>query len=262
MKTRDLVVSLAVVCLTFCLHIVAWAQLDPSLVLYFDFEDGQGDTVEDRSNYGSEGTIQGDAKWVDGKFGKGLELDGTSFVLVPDRDEFKITDEITLACWANFEAVDGQYNFLVCRFDWAGGDNRCYEMYLQAGVPNIVTSPDGGGGNTPAAARDPVDVGEWYHLAGIFDGSELKIYVNGEEAGSAEPRGGKIFDGEASITIGDNNSGLAPDFRFVGAIDEVAIYNRALSQSEIKQKMTSGHTAAVKSERKLAVAWGDVKAQY
>lgn len=259
---RNLEVILTAVSLTLCLCVAAWAGVDPSMVLYFDFEDEEGDIVEDRSIYGNEGAIEGNAEWVDGKFGKGLELDGNSFVLVPDRDEFKITDEITLACWAKFESVDGSFNFLICRFTWAGGDNRCYELYLEAGVPAMVTSPDGKGPNTPAVAKESVELDKWYHLAGILDNSGLRIYVNGEEVGVAEPRGDKIFDGEAPITIGDNNSGIAPDFRFVGVIDEVAIYNRALSLAEINQKMALSHAAPVESEGKLTATWGDIKTQY
>jgi hypothetical protein len=94
----------------------------------------------------------------------------------------------------------------------------------------------------------------------VFDGSKVRIYVNGEEEGS-EDYDGKILAGEGPISIGDNDAGLAPNFHFVGVIDKVAVYDRALSQSEIKQKMTSSH-AAVESEGKLATTWGEIKIQY
>ena len=64
------------------------------------------------------------------------------------------------------------------------------------------------------------------------------------------------------MIIGDNNLGLAPDYHFVGVMDEVAVYNRALGQDEIKRAMTSGHTLAVEYEGKLATAWGGVKVRY
>ena len=92
------------VCLTLCLYMTAQVAADSSLVLYLDFESGEGDIVEDRSDYGNDGTIQGEANWVEGKIGEGLEIDLSSVVIVPDCDEFKITDELTLACWAKCSA--------------------------------------------------------------------------------------------------------------------------------------------------------------
>jgi hypothetical protein len=258
--------GLVAVCLTLCLYMIAQVKADSSLVLYFDFEGGEGDIVEDRSDYGNDGTIQGEARWVEGKIGSGLEIDLSSVVIVPDCDEFKITDELTLACWAKCSAFapeawqGNSLDFLVCRWNWAQGDNRCYEMLLRSHSPSITVSSDGtDGGASRADAETPFELDQWYNMVGVFDGSKLRIYVDGEEKGSAD-HAGNVFAGEGPMIIGDNNLGSAPDFHFVGVIDEVAVYNRALSQSEIRQKMTSGHTA-VESEGKLAKTWGEIRAQ-
>jgi hypothetical protein len=259
--------GLIAVCLTLCLYMAAQVRADTSLVLYFDFEGGKGDIVEDRSDYGNDGTIQGEARWVEGRFGEGLEIDLSSIVIVPDCDEFRITDKITLACWAKFMAYapevweGNSYDFLVCRWNWTGGDNRCYETYLVSHAPGVVVSSDGtdAGGHKTAAA-ETAELDRWYNIVGVFDGSKVRIYVDGEEEGS-EDYDGKILAGEGPISIGDNDVGLAPNFHFVGVIDEVAVYNRALSQSEIRQKMTSGHTA-VESEGKLTTTWGEIRIQH
>ena len=63
------------ICLALCLCAISQAAEDPSLVVYFDFENGRGDTVKDRSDYGNDGTIEGDAVWGNGKIGNGLEID-------------------------------------------------------------------------------------------------------------------------------------------------------------------------------------------
>jgi hypothetical protein len=261
-------IGLTAAFLMLCLYVVPQAAEDPSLVLYFDFEDGEGDTVEDRSMYGNHGNIQGNAIWANGKYGAGLEIDKTSFVLVPDCDEFKITDELTLACWAKCSAFapeawqGNSLDFLVCRWNWAEGDNRCYEMYLRSHAPAFAVSSDGtDGGSTSTASEEPVELGQWYNIVSVFDGSKVKIYVDGEEKGSAD-HAGNIFAGEGPIIIGDNNLGSATDYHFVGVIDEVAVYNRALGQVEIKRAMESGHTFAVEYEAKLATTWGDVKVRY
>ena len=266
---RNLMAGLTIVCLALCLCAIPQAALDPSLVLYFDFEGGGGNTVEDRSDYGNDGTIEGNAVWVDGKLGKGLEIDISSFVLVPDSDDFKITDELTLACWAKStafapEAWQGNsLDFLVCRWNWAQGNNRCYEMNLRSHIPAFVVSSDGtDGGATRVDAQEPVELDQWYNLVSVFDGSKVKIYVDGKEAGAIDHEG-NIIAGEGPIIIGDNNLGSAPDFHFIGVIDEVAVYNRVLDQNEIEQKIARGHTAAsVESEGKLSTTWGDIKFQY
>jgi len=265
---KKLWIDLTIVFLTLCLYVVAQAKVDLSLVLYLDFEDGKGDTVKDRSNYGNDGTIQGEPKWVDGKFGKGLELGIGSHVLVPDSDKFRITDELTVACWTKFkdfapEAWQGNtLDFLVCRWNWTGGDNRCYETYLESHAPTIVVSSDGTDAtSSKAVAQNPVELDKWYNIVGAFDGLKLKIYVDGEEEGTGEHKG-KIFAGNNSpISIGDNDVGLAPNFHLIGVMDEVAVYDRALSQSEIKQKLMSGNILAVKSEGKLTITWGGIKAK-
>ena len=272
---RNLVTSLTVlstciksICLALCLCVMSQAAEDPSLVLYFDFEEGGGDTVEDRSDYGNDGTIEGDAVRGAGKIGKGLEIDIGSFVLVPDSDDFKIIDELTLACWVkptDFapEAWQGNtLDFLVCRWNWGQGDHRCYEMYLQSHKPTLVVSSDGtDGGSSVVAAAEPIALDQWVNIMGIFDGSKVKIYVDGEEKGSEDHKG-NIFAGEGPIIIGDNNFGGAPDFHFVGAIDEVAVYDRVLNQHEIEAKIARGHAAEVEPEGKLSTLWAHVKSQY
>ena len=265
---KNLGTVLTIVCLTLCLYLVEQAGADSSLVLYFDFESESGNIVEDRSIYGNDGDVNGVAKWVDGIFGKGLELDRDSFVLVPDCDEFKITDELTIACWAKCIAFapgtweGNTFDFMVCRWNHAQGDNRCYEMYLRSRVPAITISSDGtGGGSSRADAEEPVELDQWYSFVGVFDGSKVRIYVDGKERGSMDHEG-NILAGEGPITIGDNDFGIVSNFHFVGVIDEVAVYNRALNQSEIEKKMAQGHiAAAVKSEGKLATTWGDIKIQ-
>ena len=73
---------------------------------------------------------------------------------------------------------------------------------------------------------------------------------------------GNILAGEGPIVIGDNNFGGAPDFHFVGAIDEVAVYDRVLDQNEIEAKIARGHAASVEPEGKLSTVWAHVKSQY
>ena len=87
-------------------------------------------------------------------------------------------------------------------------------------------------------------------------------YVDGKKMGSANHKG-EIVDVETSVIIGDNNKGGDVNFRFNGVMDEVAIYNRDLSQDEINKKMAKGHLLAVADpDGKLSTTWGNIKFQY
>ena len=75
---------------------------------------------------------------------------------------------------------------------------------------------------------------QWTHLAVTYDGQEMKFYYNGElEATLAAS--GRIYTNDMSLAIGGNN--VANAEYFVGVMDEVAIFNRALTQSEIRKVM-------------------------
>ena len=80
-----------------------------------------------------------------------------------------------------------------------------------------------------------IDVNVWYHLAGTYDGSEMKIYVNGELKNTATVVG-SVLEGGKPVYIGNNGGGRYHK----GLIDEVAIYNRALTACEINQHYQNG----------------------
>ena len=260
---KNLIAGLTLMSLLLGLSAIPQAAEDKSLVLYFDFEDGAGKTVTDRSEYGNDGKIEGKAKWVDGNFGQGLEFDGSSFIVVPDADEFHITDKLTLACWAKVHKVVGAYNFLVCRWNWAAGNHRCYETYLMAGAPAFVVSSDGAdAGATSFVSPDMAKIDRWVNIVGVFDGSKVITYVDGKKMGAANHKG-QIVDVETPVIIGDNNNGGDANFRFYGVMDEVAIYNRDLSQDEIREKMADSHMLSVaEPDGKLSTTWGNIKLQY
>ncbi len=84
----------------------AAADLLEGLVLYMPLDEGNGNNVEDFSENGFEGELNGGAKWVDGKFGKALKFSASSdFVAVEDDAAFHIEDEITQAAWINLDRL-------------------------------------------------------------------------------------------------------------------------------------------------------------
>ena len=103
-----------------------------------------------------------------------------------------------------------------------------------------------------------VPPGEWHHIAGVADGSNVKVYLDGKQDATI------AYDGTANVVATD--IGIACKVRGIvdgvrGMVDEVAIWTRPLSADEIKQAMEGGITAAVSPAQKLATTWGNIKAE-
>jgi hypothetical protein len=102
----------------------------------------------------------------------------------------------------------------------------------------------------------PVD-GEWRHFATTYDGEELRYYLNGEVV-STEAKTGDILPNEEDLTIGCRvNDGI----QWGGMLDEIGVFNRVLTQEEIRRIMEVGYAdfLAVEPAGKLATVWGELK---
>jgi len=243
---------LIAVLIVLMLHIFCAAQAaDESLALYFPFDEGQGDTAEDHSNFEHEAVLEG-ADWVEGKLGKALYFDGSSYAAVMPGQEVSIGEETTWMLWFKTD-VEGQGSNLATLHGtmvlFFSGGSISAQVWTNPGAAlwNAVNS------NIKAAS------GEWYHVAAAWsqDSGEITIYVNGEEANSAVAEGGAGFKSGRQLAIGGNDQITYPGTNlFTGIIDEFRIYNRALGGNEIIALMGA---MAVYPNTKLAVTWGEVK---
>lgn len=222
------------------------------LVLYLPFDEGSGDTVKDLSDSGNDGTIQG-AEWVkDGKIGSALSFSVGDYVEVPHSESLSITDEITIMAWTNMAAGASGELAIVSKGQWAANDLP-YELTETPGGVIFWQFYDNGGRDTCSPNSPPV--GEWHHIAGTYDGDVFKCYIDGQ-LGEEWAYAGKMPENTASVTIGKRSK--ADECFFNGMIDEVVIFNRALSAEEILEAM-AGIETAVKPEGRLATSWGNIK---
>ena len=214
-----------------------------------------GTKAKDTSDQGNDGEITGKASWVEGKFGKALGLDGTStgLKIAPG---FSLTD-FTAALYVNSVKEWG-----VSRTElWCGsktygdavlirGDDRAAWKKGEA----MLHWTDGAGWYAIGSGK--LDKNKWYHLAGTFDGKTLKFYVDGKLVGQKDS---KIGAGSKDTFIGCHPN---PTNYFQGMIDDVAIYNHALSEDEISKIATTGlgaGAAAVYPVDKLSTQWARIK---
>ena len=213
-----------------------------------DKEDVQGGTVKDVSGKNNHGEIGGDPEPVQGKIEESLDFDGKDdFVAIPDLGE---EPAVSVDLWARIdESFAGVIKGLVSTFDppqWKAGS-----VHFKFESGNIDILKNGGG-----RIQVPAEQDKWYHVGYTCDTkeNELKLYVDGElidtVAAGAEP------NNLTSLRIGSEHEGRF----FPGIIDEVRLYNRALTENEMKQNFeVKNNEMAVNAVGKLAVTWGALK---
>ena len=245
-------IAISIVCYVVAMTSVSYArEIDKSLVLYLPFDEGKGDEAKDASEYGHDGELVNDPKWVDGVIGKALEFDGTvgNYVQVPITDELQLLEVFTAEFWVKRDASQiREWNYMV-----AAGSLKWAIIYNQN--QNVYIYSDSGGWGQRIVTDVPLTE-DWTHIAATYNiKKEVKLYFNGEDAGTG-PKPGVVAPIDGSIMVGARHPGQ--EF-FTGIIDEVALYNRILDLDEIKRDMEAVGGAAVLPKDKLTTTWGRIK---
>ena len=234
----------------------------PGLVALWSGENNAGDSAGDH-----HGTLAGNATFADGKVGQAFSLDGAgSFVKIPQSASLNVANQLTIAFWMK-AAADNQmnnYQGLVTSDFYAVEISNGFggRMGVNFGISTTANQPgillnqpmqwsgmqsritsvgdyahisDANGGGAPVTA------GQWHHIAATCYGAKLQLYIDGRKWGNPVPKTGVIAPmlADSFMAIGSEDGRTAcPDCvasrYFKGLIDEVAIYNRALSATEIQ----------------------------
>ncbi|MBI3466480.1 MAG: hypothetical protein HY000_25990 [Planctomycetes bacterium] len=207
-----------------------------ALVAAYAFDEGAGATVSDVSGQGNHGTITGPTWTPSGRFGGALSFDGVNdLITIADADSLDLTTGMTLEAWVNPSAVTRKWRDVI----YKGSDI----YFLEATSTNSNRSAGGakvGASLLSTYGTAPLAVNTWSHLALTFDGASLRLYLNGIEVSSA-PRTGSIQTSTNPVQIGGDS--LYGQF-FAGLIDEVRIYDGALTPAEIQNDMNTGVLSA------------------
>ncbi|MHC4499185.1 MAG: LamG-like jellyroll fold domain-containing protein, partial [Planctomycetota bacterium] len=179
---------------------------DEDLTAHWRFDDD----VKDSSENGYDGTIVGAPSYADGRIGKALDFDGLNdHVEVPG-----LTNPVnmTYALWVKANSLSGNYNTLL-EF---GNDDPWFGIRYSGKIEfyNCVTS------------SYPITIGQWHHIAVTSDGAQSIIYIDGAACGTGPPN----TQSGTGLGIGYHDG----DAHFDGLIDDVHIYNRALSEEEVR----------------------------
>ena len=218
------------------------ASNNNGLVGYWNFNEGSGSTAYDVSINSSNGTLtwmatSSNGGWMNGKQGYALSFDGTDDYVDCGGDNSidSITGDLTLEAWVK-KTVGGGDTTVIGNHYGKNDYTSPYNLYI-FGSSNTAMFILGEGSDWCTGANVAgVAIDEWTHLVGTIEGTDVKIYMNGVERGSdtftgTRQTGSKIILGSTALGTSRN---------FTGLIDEVRIYNRALSATEIERGYRDG----------------------
>ena len=210
-------------------HLLSKVLASNGLVAAYGFEEGVGTTLFDLSGNSNTGVLKNGPTWVTtGRYGKALKFDGVDdYVSITDDNSLDLTSGMTLEAWvypitsmSGWETIllKQQRSGLIYSLYANGDENVPYSYITSNGTEHGV-----GGGNT-------LPLNTWTHLAATYDGLAIKLFINGVLVNSLIYTGA-IQTSNQALSIGGNT--VWADESFSGLIDEIRIYNRALTTSEI-----------------------------
>jgi hypothetical protein len=226
------------------------------MVLYLSFDEGEGETAKDRSGNGNDGQLQGNVQWVDGQHGKAVYFSddaAANMVVVADDNTLDITGSMTIAMWVNIESI---------------GPDGSNSLITKADTYMIHTSNWGGRGieqelllwpfdQWQTTASTPIQINEWRHVTGVYNGSDIIMYIDGELMGQ-RARAGAIASTNSDLVIGRDSRACCNARRTAQTLDEIMIFSRALSEREIEEAMEAD-SFPVNPSGSLAATWGEMK---
>lgn len=218
------------------LKVIPITGIDTGLQAKWSLDEKTGLTAHDSSGNELHGTLYNfppdDSYWVEGRLNGALMFSGNNYIEVPDSPKIgaNLVNRFTISAWIKSRVY----------LSLNGNTYRCFEkgdnIFFLQGDGN--TNNVGVGGMNFAVKKnnqiytvssfEPVESNVWYHLAGTYDGKTLKFYINGVLKGTRQVTA-PIDDDKLPLRIGSDDSGKY----FNGAMDEVCIWDRALSEAEI-----------------------------
>lgn len=229
------------------------AGIDPATIVgVWTLEDDvKGGEVKDLSPNGFNGQIKG-TKQEDGKFGKCLDFAKGDTVTI-DIGNGTITNKVTVVMWLKFTNLAEQQNYYSI---WDQSDHRYVPYKTSANELHFWSN------NWDVGSGTFVDAKKWYHVANIYNGSTVTIYVNGELGNSQAGAGFALSEQQQTSWLATDKGGWIS----ACTIDDVGLFNAPLTEADVKEIMDKGIEralgyASVQAKGKLYSLWGELKTQ-
>ena len=261
MFNRILTIVLALAFVVTIFTYVNMAKAQEGLVFYLPLNEGSG-TPKDRSGNPADVVIKGQLEWVDGKYGKGLKFDGdtANFVEAAHSDKLEGMPALTIMAWVMPETPDAKPRGIVSKREVSGKPGDIYNIFSYTDVKFCARVSAKG----QIFSQTVLEDGKWYHVAHVFDpggaaNEKVKLYINGVLEATADLANQAVDVGGNPLWIGTLNGGYAQNW--LGVLDEVSIWSKALTEAQIQGYMSRPITAfpAVQPQSKLSLTWGKIK---
>ena len=225
-------------------------------------DEGSGDTVADISGNGNDGEFIGNPKWIEGVFGKALHFDGQDDMVPVGQNEVLRVSEGTMMNWINMQtANDTGLSSMTIPYDdgpawdapWRSLGLGTWQGQLRYWIAINDQNREIQPGN--------IEVDRWYHEAITFDGETRKAYLDGELAEAVQGAGEITYGKPTPTAVIGSASVEVPRELFNGYIDEIAIFNVALSEEDINEIIDNGLNGILAADRKgkMTTTWADIK---
>jgi hypothetical protein len=213
--------------------------LPAGLVAGYRLNEGSGVTTADGSGNNSNGTLVNSPGWTAGVYGNGLSFDGTNHVDLGNPSSLRLTGSMTLSAWINIGTNPWDDGAIVAKLGVAGWQLKTSP---DTGVRTAAIQISSNGSNSIQRYSSTVlTPNNWYHIAGVYDAAArtLSVYVNGNLDNGVLSGTVPAAQSDAPFNVNiAQRTGNPGTFNFQGRIDEVHIFNRALSASEIRNDMS------------------------
>jgi hypothetical protein len=220
---------------TFSLTVTSASSGSSGPIVKLALDDGSGTSAADSSGNGNNAALQNGPTWTAGRSGGALNFDGSNdTLLIPSSASLNtISTGLTFAAWVYRNATQSGFVSVASRqvgttyyeHFYLGFENGNYRWFVNtSGGYSSVTL----GGSSPS--------GQWVHVVGTYDGSTVKLYVNGAQSFST-PHSGTFASDTTGITVGathNDSSGTAEE-AFNGKVDDINIYPYALTAQQVQQ---------------------------
>lgn len=198
------------------------------LVAAYGFDETTGTQVLDASGNGNHGTLANATRATLAKFGRSLSFNGSnSLVTVNDSNSLDLTNGMTISAWVYPTSWATGWKALVMKERPSG---LAYALSANSDLGQPAASLRIAGADRSLSAGAHLPSNTWTHLVATYDGATQRLFVNGAQVGS-RAQTGTLETSASPLRIGGNT--VWANEYFQGLIDEVRVYNRALSQTEI-----------------------------
>ncbi|TWT93390.1 hypothetical protein Pla108_38840 [Botrimarina colliarenosi] len=213
---------------------IAWAASGGGLIGHWKFDETSGTVAADSSGNGNDGTHVNSPTWsTNAMRGGSLRFNNSSSTDRVDAGVFDVARDITMATWVYVETLSNDSRLIIkCNGNTAATQEWGIAVDEYGALQVRIRST--GGFDWRGTATGVVTAGRWHHVAGTYDGTTMRAYVDGELINSWTHTFGGDLDVQSTrtVSLGDSSAGGRP---LLGYLDDARVYDRALNDTEVRE---------------------------